>query len=96
MRREMAFRLSTAGDDVCLAVRDDQWRVYLKGARRIGHDWFVQILALGPRACTFTIRVATLPYEVGTARRILELVSECLHAGALRPHMYLELTDVVQ
>jgi hypothetical protein len=95
MRREVPFRLSTAGDDVCLAVRDDQWRVYLKGARRIGCDWFVQILALGPRACTFTIRVASLPYEAATARRILELVSDCLHADVLRPHMYLELSGKV-
>jgi len=85
------FRLSTAGDGVCLAVREDQWRVYLKGARRIGRDWFVHVLALGPRACTFTIRVAGLPYEVTTARRIMQLVSDCLHGDAARTHRYLEL-----
>jgi hypothetical protein len=95
MRREIPFRLSTIGGDVCLAVRGDQWRVYLKSARRIGRDWFVQVLALGPRARTFTIRVASLPYEVGTAQRILELISDCLHAGGARSHVYLELVDVV-
>ena len=93
MVREIPFRLSTAGADVCLAVGDDLWRVYMKGARRVGRDWFIQILALGPRACTFTIRIATLPYEVATVRRVLGLVSDSLHSETVGPHVYLELTD---
>jgi hypothetical protein len=92
MPRNHPFRLATAGEDVCLVVRDDRWRVHLKGARRIGRDWFVQILARGPKNCAFTIRVTGLPYEVTTARRILQLVSETLH-GTPASHVYLELLD---
>ena len=95
MQSETPFRLSTAGDDVCLAVKGDRWRVYMQGARRIGRDWFVQVLTLGPRARTFTIRVTTLPYEIATVKRILAVVSDCLHTGDDRGHVYLELSDEV-
>jgi hypothetical protein len=95
MGSTVPFRLNTASEDgVCLTVRDDRWRVHLTGARRIGRDWFVQMLALGPQACTFTIRVTGLPYEVTTARRMLQLVSESLD-GAPASHVYLELHDSV-
>ncbi len=91
MAGEFGLRISTAGHDVCLAVRDDRWHVSMKGARRIGRDWFLQILAIGPRACTFTVRMAVRPHGTATVRRILTLVSDALHADSGRGHVYLEL-----
>jgi hypothetical protein len=93
MRSQMPFRLSTAGDGAALAVRDDLWQVQMRGVRRVGSDWFVQVLALGPRECSFTIRVEGVPYEAATARRMLQLVSDYLHGDVIRSHVYLELTD---
>lgn len=92
MQREPTFQLSTAGEDVCLTVADARWLVSVTGARRIGRDWFIQVLALGPRARTFTIRVATAPNEVAIVRRMLGLVSESLRIDDGRPHSYLDLT----
>ena len=89
--RLQTIELSRADDDIFLTVDGDRWRLLLSGVRRINPDWFVQVLALGPRVCSFTVRVASTPHEaIGSILRVIE---DWLRSGDSSRHVFLEVAD---
>ena len=90
VQQTFGFELRTVGDDIFLDTGTDQWRVLLSGVRRISPDWFVHVVAIGPRVCAFTVRVSTPPNDLTSVRLILGLISDWLNTGDLRPFVFLE------
>ena len=93
MQRNIDFELRVIDDHIFLDVGGDRWRILLSGVRRIKPDWFVHVVALGPRVCAFTIRVDSPPPSEAVARMILTAISNWLRSGDPRRHVFLELTS---
>jgi hypothetical protein len=91
--RSQAIELSHGDDDVFLTVAGDRWRLLLSGVRRINPDWFVQVLALGPRVCSFTVRVPSAPHQAASIGGILRVIEDWLRSGDSERHVFLEVSD---
>lgn len=80
--------LSTHG--IVLSAGGRLWRLYVRDVVRIREDWFVQIIAMGPRACTVFVR--TDDPDLGTqAAPVLSRIREWLAGGVLRDCVFLDL-----
>src|SRR5215510_11281431 len=91
--RTQAIELSQTGDDIFLTVGGDRWRLLLSGVRRINPAWFVQVLGLGPRVCSFTVRVPSAPHRAASIDGILRVIEEWLRSGDSARHVFLEVSD---
>jgi hypothetical protein len=85
--------LSRVGDDIVLDIDDDHWRLVISGVRRMDPDWFVQVLALGPHVCTFTVRVGSPPHLATVVASILSALEKRLREPEPRRHVFLDLRD---
>ena len=92
--RTQAIELSQDNDDIFMMVGGDRWRLLLSGVRRINPDWFVQVLALGPRICSFTVRVPSAPHQAASIGSVLAVIEDWLRSAAdSRRHVFLEVRD---
>ena len=91
--RTQAIELSHIDDDIFLTVGGHRWRLLLSGIRRINPDWFIQVLALGPRVCSFTVRVPSAPHQTASIEGILRVIEDWLRCGDCQRHVYLEVQD---
>jgi hypothetical protein len=91
MRRELAA-VSSSLPALPLAVGHEAWDLFVFGVYRVGPSTFVQLAALGPRACTAsaTVRVdANLDRDLA-AREVLTAMRQWLATGDLDRHAFLE------
>src|SRR4029453_11388426 len=78
MRLDLEEQLHGSTRHVSLAVGPDLWDLYVFGVTRVQRDWFVQLAAVGPRACTATVRVTSIGDRATAARQVLDLVRRWL------------------
>ena len=80
--------LTTHG--IVLSAGGRLWKVYVREVVRIGEDWFVQIVAMGPRACTLFVRTDD-PDLGAQAGPVLRRIREWLAGGSLPECAFLDL-----
>jgi len=66
------------------------WKLYVRDVVKIREDWFIQIIAMGPRACTVFVRTDD-PDLGAQAAPVLRRIAEWLAGGALRDCAFLDL-----
>ena len=57
MHFDVERQLRTTHEPLSIAVGSNIWDLYVFGVTRVQRDWWVQIVVVGPRACTVTVRV---------------------------------------
>ena len=77
-------------DGIVLSAGGRLWNLYVRDVVRIREDWFVQIVALGPRACTVFVRTDN-PDLGAQAAPVLRRIREWLAGGTLRECAFLDL-----
>ena len=82
------MNLTTHG--IVLSAGGRLWRLSVRDVVRIRDDWFVQIIAMGPRACTVFVRTDD-PDLGAQAAPVLRRIREWLAGGALRDCVFLDL-----
>jgi hypothetical protein len=90
MQIEVERQLRTAHEPLSIVVADDIWDLYVFGVTRVQHDWWIQIVAVGPRACTVTVRVDSTNGRAAAAREIITLVTAWLLEDGVSDHAFLE------
>ena len=90
MRIEVERQLRTAHEPLSIVVGSDIWDLYVFGVTRVQHDWWVQIVAVGPRSCTVTVRVGAAKGRGAAAHEIVRLVRDWLLEGDVSDHAFLE------
>jgi len=84
-------RLPAAVGHAALSIGSDHWELFLFGVTRVGREAFIQLTLLGPRECTITVRAPSATVQSVTDGQILDVVSDWLLSGDVKPHVYLEL-----
>ena len=82
--------MSLSTDGVVVSAGGWQWRLYVREVVRIREDWFVQIIAMGPRACTVFVRTDD-PDLGAQAARVFRRIREWLSESTLRECVLLDL-----
>ena len=75
---------------IVLSAGGRRWTLYVREVVRVREDWFVQIIAMGPRACTVFVRTDD-PDLGAQAVPIFRRIGEWLSAGTLRDCVFLDL-----
>ena len=79
----------TAGG-ITFVAGGEMWRLYVRDASRIQGDWFIQMVAIGPRTCTVIVRTNS-PALGATAARVFQKAREWLATGDGRACIFLDL-----
>ena len=90
MHIDVERQLRTAHEPLSIVVGPDTWDLYVFGVTRVQRDWWVQIAAVGPRACTVTVRVDSAGGRGAAARDIVKLVTRWLQEDDGCDHAFLE------
>jgi hypothetical protein len=90
MHIDVERQLRTTHEPLSIAVGSDIWDLYVFGVTRVQRDWWVQIVVVGPRACTVTVRVDSSNGRGAAAHEIIKLVSAWLLEGDTSDHAFLE------
>jgi hypothetical protein len=90
MHIEAERQLRTAHEPLSIVVGTEIWDLYVFGVTRVQHDWFVQIVVVGSRACVVTVRVDSARGRAAAAREIVRLVSRWLLEDDTSDHAFLE------
>jgi len=80
-----------SGNDFVLTVNHECWRLQLVDVTRHASDWFIQFVALGPRAHTIFLRTTAAPTEGQAWRRLLDHVTEWLGQNDARRCAFIDL-----
>lgn len=83
-------RVHETATHVSLTVGPHLWDVYVFAVTRVQRDWFVELAAVGPRACTATVRVTSSGDRVMVAKQVLDLVRGWLLETDGVDHVFLE------
>jgi hypothetical protein len=90
MHIDVERQLRTTHEPLSIAVGSDIWDLYVFGVTRVQRDWWVQIVVVGPRACTVTVRVDSSNGRGAAAHEIIKLVSAWLLEDNTSDHAFLE------
>ena len=90
MWRETRPKVS-AGSTMTLAVNDDRWHLQIVNVRQMASDWFVELIAMGPRTHTIFLRSDAPPSEHDTSRRVLARIGDWLRLNDSRLCAILDL-----
>jgi hypothetical protein len=77
-------------EPLSIVVGSDVWDLYVLGVTRVQKDWWVQMAAVGPRACTVTVRVDASDGRGAAAHEIIRLVTDWLRQGDASDRAFLE------
>jgi hypothetical protein len=94
MHIDVERQLRTAHEPLAVVVNDEIWDLYVFGVTRIQRDWWVQIVVVGSRVCTVTVRVDSACGRGAAAHEIIRLVTAWLRDGDLSEHAFLEHPNV--
>ena len=94
MKQELGHVLRATSPHATLTVGDVRWSIYVFGVSRVGADTFVQMLLIGPRICTVTVRARAPLGNRATARRVLTVVRQWIVSEDSSDQAYLELSDL--
>ena len=90
MHIEAERQRRTGHEPLPIIVGPDIWDLYVFGVTRVGRDWWVEIAAVGPRACTVTVRVDSANGRAAAAHQIIGLVTAWLLEDETSDHAFLE------
>jgi hypothetical protein len=90
MHIDVERQLRTTHEPLSIAVGSDIWDLYVFGVTRVHRDWWVQIVVVGPRACTVTVRVDSSSGRGAAAHEIIKLVTAWLLENDSSDHAFLE------
>ena len=77
-------------EPLSIVVGSNVWDLYVFGVTRVQKDWWVQMAAVGPRACTVTVRVDASDGRGAAAHEIIRLVTDWLRQGDASDRAFLE------
>ena len=77
-------------EPLSIVVGSDVWDLYVFGVTRVQKDWWVQMAAVGPRACTLTVRVDASDGRGAAAHEIIRLVTDWLRQDDASDRAFLE------
>ena len=90
MHFDVERQLRTTHEPLSIAVGSNIWDLYVFGVTRVQRDWWVQIVVVGPRACTVTVRVDSANGRGAAAHEIIKLVTAWLLEDDTSDHAFLE------
>ena len=90
MHFDIERQLRTTHEPLSIAVGSNIWDLYVFGVTRVQRDWWVQIVVVGPRACTVTVRVDSSNGRGAAAHEIIKLVTAWLLEDDTSDHAFLE------
>jgi hypothetical protein len=94
MEAEMHFdverQLRTTHEPLSVSLGSNIWDLYVFGVTRVQRDWWVQIVVVGPRVCTVTVRVDSSNGRGAAAHEIIKLVTAWLLEDDTSDHAFLE------
>lgn len=90
MHFDVERQLRTTHEPLSIAVGSNIWDLYVFGVTRVQRDWWVQIVVVGPRACTVTVRVDSSSGRGAAAHEIIKLVTAWLLEDDASDHAFLE------
>lgn len=82
--------MSIEDEGLCVSAGGRRWRLYVRDISRIQQDWFIQIVAIGPRVCTVFVRTDA-PDIGASAAPVFHRIREWLATGTLRECVFLDL-----
>ena len=94
MKQSLAEVLQRSSAHATLIVSDIQWKIFVFGVSRVGHDLFIQMALVGPRTCTVTVRARAPLGSPATARRVLAIVRHWIISDDPSDQAYLELSPL--
>lgn len=90
MHFDVERELRTTHEPLSIAVGSNIWDLYVFGVTRVQRDWWVQIVVVGARACTVTVRVDSSNGRGAAAHEIIKLVTAWLLEDDKSDHAFLE------
>lgn len=88
-------RNEESGTTLTLAVNEDCWRVEISNVTRIASDWFLEVIAIGPRTHTFFVRSDRLPHGSAAWQLLLARIGQWLGQHDERRCVFLDLSGAM-